>query len=198
MTLVQTIGIDEVGRGCWAGPLTVAALATPTDYPPWWVELDDSKRLTPRKREWLHARMVEADMPLAVVHVMPGRVDELGLSLAMHEAVRRVLDALRADYELTAVTAVVVDGLQDFGVGLAMPRADQRIKEVSGASIAAKVERDRLMARVAVTHPQYGFERNVGYGTAEHRRALETHGPCMWHRLSVRPVAEVVSCGAGT
>lgn len=191
--MTTQVGIDEVGRGSWAGPLTVAALVAPAELPSWWQELDDSKRLGRARREHLYGLLVAADLPLAVVHEMPDSIDRLGLTATMREAVRRALDILREDYVLAGPLDVVVDGLDGYGVGRPLPKADQLVRVVAGASIVAKVRRDALMRGLAREYPGYGFERHVGYGTAEHRAALARLGPCVLHRRSFRPVAGL--CG---
>ncbi len=188
MTLV---GIDEVGRGAWAGPLTVAALAEPAVRPAWWERLDDSKRLSSLRREELSALIHGEDIPFAVVHVSPATIDGVGLTRATRMAGARAIALLLEDWDLVSPYEVVVDGLDalDLENARALPGADHLVKAVSGASILAKVARDALMRSLDQQYPGYGFNRHVGYGTAEHRAALTKLGPCELHRTSFRPVS---------
>lgn len=172
-------GIDEVGRGALAGPVTAAAVVLGDALPP--AGLDDSKRLAPARRETLAEEIRRVCVAIAVVHVGAERIDRVGIVAATREAMADALRSLRV-----GVDHVLVDGLP---VGLharetAMPRADSACACVAAASIVAKVERDTLMRRLALEHPAWGFEEHKGYGTGEHLEALRVHGPCVLHRRS--------------
>ncbi|MBE0476857.1 MAG: ribonuclease HII [Coriobacteriia bacterium] len=175
-------GIDEVGRGALAGPLTAGAVVLPAGLR---IEgLDDSKRLTPECREHIAAAVRERCHACAVAHVDPGEIDAKGMSWAVREAMRRALDSIGCP-----VDHVVVDGL---GVGLGIPETavvggDAKVAAIAAASVVAKVTRDALMVAHAADHREYLFEENKGYGTPEHLAAIAVHGLCPLHRRSFHP-----------
>lgn len=182
------IGIDEVGRGCWAGPLVAGAveLSEPIDG------LTDSKLLSKKKREQLDLLICEQAIQFSLGWVWPAEIDELGLTEAVRLAMRRAVEKLTiVDKE------VVVDGninyLSDIPGSSCIIKADLTMPEVSAASIIAKVARDTYMAGLAAEHQQYGFESHVGYGTKQHMQALASLGAIHdVHRMSYRPVARYV------
>ncbi len=179
-------GIDEVGRGALAGPLTAAAVIL-RDAPH--IEgLDDSKRLSPSRREELSAIVHRKAIAVGVAHVSAGEIDALGMTAALRRVMGRAIDQLgmRVDH-------VVVDGLPLNVVEneTAVVKGDQRVAAVAAASIVAKVARDALMRSLAHEHPEYCFEVNKGYGTSEHFSAIARHGLCAVHRRSF-------SIGGGT
>lgn len=183
-----TVGIDEVGRGCWAGPLVAGAvvLAGPIDG------LKDSKQLSKTQRQKLSVQ-IQAEAPaLGLGWVQPAEVDELGLTAATGLAMGRALEQITTDYD-----EIIVDGsinfLKDEPRTRAVIKADASVPAVSAASIVAKVARDNYMAEIAGKHPQYGFESHVGYGTALHLERLKLHGLCDLHRRSFKPVAAVAA-----
>jgi ribonuclease HII len=184
-------GIDEVGRGALAGPVAAAAVILPSAIDT--VCLDrvrDSKLLTPRRRETLSNNIYRIALGVGVGFVPPQTIDSLGIvkatRLAMKLAVAQLLpspDALLIDYfrlpEVSLPQAGVVDG-------------DRCCYSIAGASIVAKVARDRLMARFNRVYPGYGLARNKGYGTAEHLKCLNRLGPSPVHRRSFKPVSDVI------
>lgn len=194
---MAVLGIDEVGRGPLAGPLVVGAVVLPEEWPEWVDELKDSKKLSAKKRERL-SEMILAEAPAAELGwVTPVELDELGMMDAMRLAVRRAVKSVQRLH--TGISQIVIDGNVNFLdlTNLAkyvttMPKADNLVKEVSAASIIAKVARDRYMKEVAVKFPGYGFERNAGYGTAMHMAALREKGVCPEHRRSFEPVRSMV------
>jgi ribonuclease HII len=181
-------GVDEAGRGPWAGPVVAAAVVLDRASVP--VGLDDSKRLTRRQREALY----DAIRAAAIVGVGIAGVEEidaLDILRANDLAMRRAIAALDP---LPAMA--LIDGNR---VPPALPcpaRAlvggDRRSLSVAAASIVAKVTRDRIMAELAVAHPGYGWERNQGYGTEEHRAALIRLGVTSHHRRSFRPIHNIL------
>ena len=192
------LGLDEVGRGCLAGPVVAAAVALTSERD--WTELDDSKRLGPLRRALyaeqlrLHARAV------AWAFVGPREIERTVIRRASLTAMARA--AMRARRRLAAgaaqgarVVFALVDGLDEVpgfsGPQLAVTGGDGKSLAVAAASIVAKVVRDGFMDRIARDYPRYGFDRNKGYGTAEHLDALDRHGPCAWHRRSFRPIAQL-------
>ena len=187
----KLLGIDEVGRGPWAGPLVVGAciLREPIEG------LTDSKKLTARKREAL-APIIHEKAFCGLGWVSAAELDKIGLSAALRKACRSAVEQVQAAH--AEFNGIIIDGtinfLSDTPLGkyvTVKPKADLLVPEVSAASIIAKVARDHYMIELAERFPNYGFEKHVGYGTALHREALEKYGPCAEHRRSFRPVAEL-------
>lgn len=181
------IGIDEVGRGSWAGPLLVVAAKAKSALPQ---GLADSKILTATRREELF-QLIEAACDLGEGWVQPEEIDKLGLAQAMRTGVARALMALGCELD----NEIIMDGNinycpPDFMNVKAVVRADGSHPIVSAASIYAKVRRDAHMKRLAGFYPFYGFEKHVGYGTALHRSLLKIHGVSKIHRKSYKPVQQ--------
>ena len=179
------IGIDEVGRGCWAGPMLVVAARQRGVLP---AGLRDSKRLSKKQRE-LFIYQITKTCDLGEGWVEPFEIDELGLTKAMKLAVARALKSIHAHENEN----IVMDGTinycpKEFTSVLCVARADDMHPIVSAASIYAKVTRDNKMVQLSEKHPQYGFDKHVGYGTKAHITALKTHGVCALHRTSYRPI----------
>jgi len=183
------LGIDEVGRGPWAGPLVVGAVVLGD------AEIDgltDSKKLTKKKRDILDViiRKQAAGIGLGWVHA--DEIDAIGLSAALRIATIRAVDQITATYH-----EIIIDGtinfLQETTKGqyvTTLPKADLLIQSVSAASIVAKVARDAYMAEQDGVYPGYGFTSHVGYGTAAHRLAIEKLGVTPLHRLSFAPLVK--------
>lgn len=184
------VGIDEVGRGCWAGPVVSGAVILPGALP----GVRDSKLLSQRQREILAATIEIEAVAWAIGWASSQEVDELGLSGAVRLSMERALAGIEADYD-----EVVIDGNVNFLAALphthTLIKADQLVPAVSAASILAKVARDSFMRQQALLHPGYGFERHVGYGTTAHRQALSRLGICELHRRSVAPIRELAAGG---
>ncbi len=186
------VGMDEVGRGAWAGPVTVGAVAlsrhAAASAPS---GVRDSKQLSPARRSRLFAELADwlatAPASAAVGHASAAECDGLGMTAAIALAASRALDALALSPD-----RVLVDGQQAFVDGpptTAVVKGDDTCWSIAAASIVAKVTRDRLMADAATTFAPYGFKRNVGYPAPAHRAALASHGPCALHRMSWSPLA---------
>lgn len=183
------LGIDEVGRGAWAGPLVVGAVVlggSSIDG------LTDSKILTKKRRELLCDEIITTASGTGLGWVWPDEIDEVGLGPALRLATKRAVKELRSPFH-----EIIIDGTINFlsDTTLAshvttMKKADLLIPSVSAASIIAKVTRDRYMSQLAEQYPDYGFASHVGYGTALHRRAIETHGVTDLHRLSIQPLQQ--------
>lgn len=171
-------GLDEVGRGSWAGPLTVGAAVVPLDRRVYKVR--DSKLLTEPEREALFDRVASWCLTWGVGHATPEECDLLGMSGAQRLAARRALEGLGL-----APDHVIVDGKWDFvGGATRIVRGDRTSLSIAAASMLAKVTRDRLMREWAEHHPGYNFEANKGYPCPTHKAALQAWGPTVIHRRS--------------
>lgn len=175
-------GVDEVGRGALAGPVTAAAVVLPAH--PRIPGLDDSKALAPDVREEVAARILSVSLGCSVVHVDASEIDQTGIAQAVRAAMRRALAQLEplADH-------VLVDGDRG-GVSdreTTVVRGDATVATIAAASVVAKVERDRLMLDLSSRFPGYGFAENKGYGTREHLAAIASLGLSELHRRSFSP-----------
>jgi len=177
---VSVAGVDEAGRGPLAGPVVAAAVILPPEIS---VDgADDSKKLSAETREELFHRIVASATAVGVGAASVREIDRINILQATTRAMQRALDGLAA-----APGHIVVDGNPVKRLGReheAVVGGDALIHSVGCASIIAKVVRDRLMRRLALRYPGYGWERNVGYGTAEHRAAIEALGLTAHHRLT--------------
>lgn len=174
-------GIDEVGRGAWAGPVTVCAAVTGLRRPP--AGLTDSKLLTAKRRTKMAVVLMDWVTSHGLGHASPEEIDELGMTAALRLAAVRALDALPVRPD-----AVILDGKYDY---LGDPwqvrtviKGDQSCVAVAAASVVAKVARDKMMAELGMEHADFGFADNAGYPSPVHRAALEERGPTPYHRLS--------------
>ncbi len=179
------VGIDEVGRGAWAGPLTLGAVVIPKDRR--LTKVRDSKLLTPAEREVMFGRIVEWCDAWAVGHATHDECDEFGMSAAQKLAAGRAIEALGV-----VPDRVLLDGNWDFVGGGLVPRSavrkivkgDATCLSIAAASIVAKVTRDRMMRAAAEDHPWWSFETNKGYPCPRHKVALAGMGPSAIHRRS--------------
>ena len=178
-------GVDEVGRGCLFGPVFAAAVVLPLESlaPLAAAGLTDSKKLSPRQRARLVPQIRAHALAWALGQASAAEIDRHGIRPATERAMRRALSRLSA-----APALVLVDGVLPLrgweGPQLTLPQGDSRCAAIAAASVIAKEERDALLRRLALRFPGYGLERHAGYGTAQHRLALEHHGPTPLHRLS--------------
>lgn len=190
---VPVAGCDEAGRGPLAGPVVAAAVILDPGRVP--SGLDDSKKLSPARREALYARIC-ASAHVAIALAPPARIDRDNIRAASLWALARAVGALPVRPRL-----VFVDGRDAIDVECdcrAVVGGDGLVASIAAASIVAKVVRDRLMARVGAEYPGYGFERHMGYGVPEHCAALARRGACVHHRRSFAPVAAVLLAPGGT
>ena len=182
----KVVGIDEVGRGCWAGPVVAAAVLLTQPI----IGLKDSKLVSKAKRELIAKEIMQSSV-CGLGWVSPADVDAYGLTAAVASAMKQAVDQITGPYD-----QIIIDGnfnfLKDYkqtGVTIScLIKADSLVPAVSAASIIAKVARDQYMARQAKLFPGYGFERHVGYGTAAHVQAIKQLGVCKLHRLSYKPI----------
>lgn len=196
-------GVDEVGLGCFAGPIFAAAVVIDNYGWPEVDQLGDSKAIGPRKRVQLSKRIKE-ECKWGLGHAEASEIDEFGIRLAHSWAIERSVKALRDKVD---VPAVAIDG-DAFEIDLGdMPvrfirYGDSIIPAISAASIIAKVYRDTYMAKLAETYPEYGWEHNAAYGTPEHKAAMRKYGLTPEHRRSFKPVGrlahELGDCCDGT
>lgn len=175
------IGIDEVGRGAWAGPLLVCAARMRHPV----IGLRDSKKLTKTRRELL-ARQIKEQADIGFGWVSAAEIDEHGLAFALRSAALRAVTAIRPQPNESIVIDGTINLLPDTYGATTMVKADDSVPEVSAASIVAKVARDAYMAQLAQTYTSYGFDAHVGYGTLRHRRAIVDNGLTPEHRKSFR------------
>lgn len=182
------IGVDEVGRGAWAGPMVVGAVALNGATIP---SLTDSKKLTPKKRQHLAKLIKESGASIGLGWVSAETIDKIGLSEALKLAARLAVKEIEGVYE-----QIIIDGtirLIDDSRVSTLKQADLLVPSVSAASIMAKVARDYYMSRVVIQeYPHYAFEKHVGYGTQAHRQALQQYGATNLHRLSFDPVRKTL------
>ncbi len=169
-------GIDEAGRGPFAGPLVVAGVVLTKDLE----ELDDSKKLTEKKREKLFD-IIKDNSFHHIVFTSAKQIDELGLSICLQNSIKEIMKNIDAKEYL-------MDGNTAFGIANLhyLIKADAQIKEVSAASILAKVSRDRYMCDIASSYPEFCFEKHKGYGTKAHIEAIKNHGYSDIHRRSFK------------
>ena len=185
------LGIDEVGRGPLAGPLVVGAVVLPDDEREWFASLNDSKKLTAKKRKEL-SKIILQESATGLGWVPAAELDRIGISealrLATHQAVKSV-QSLHAPF-----SQIIIDGKVNFLKATPLERhtstcikGDDKIREISAASIIAKVARDNYMISLAEKYPEYGFDQHVGYGTKTHVNAIYMYGLTPEHRKSFEP-----------
>ncbi len=184
----RVAGVDEVGLGPLAGPVVAAAVVFPVDPVP--LEVDDSKRLTARKRERLDRQIRASALAVGIGVVEVPDLDRMGIRAAGLEAMRRAVCAVDPlpDYLLVDARRVPDVPMRQS----AFVKADTFIYSVAAASIVAKVARDAMMRRFDETFPGYGFGIHMGYGTRRHLSALDRLGPCAIHRRSFAPVKRLL------
>lgn len=186
-----TIGVDECGTGAWAGPFVVCALAVPVDWvPP--VGVRDSKKFgTEHEREVVCGRILSD--PAVVFYLdapPPAEIDEAGLGVRHRASLAR---SARLVSSVVGSVDVVFDGtVNPLSFGRCEPKADSNYSSVAAASIVGKVFRDKLMSRLALLAPGYGWGTNKGYGSAEHEAGLTSLGVSSWHRKSYAPIRRLL------
>ena len=186
-------GIDEAGRGPWAGPVTAAAVILDAGKIP--QGLNDSKKLSAKKRDELAPQIKEMAIAWHVAFVDAETIDEINILQATFKAMREALSGLK-----TAADFALVDGNRDPKLGIptkTIIKGDSLSLSIAAASILAKTARDEFMQNAHKTYPQYGFDKNAGYGVPVHIAALETYGPCPLHRKSFKPVKAILPNAVG-
>lgn len=185
------LGIDEVGRGSWAGPLVVGAVVlggATIDG------LTDSKKLSKKRRELLDIEIREVAMGIGLGWVEPSEIDEIGLAKALNLATKRAVEQIK-----TPFSEIIIDGTVNFLKGTSkenyvtiMKKADLLVPCVSAASIVAKVARDNYMTQQDKVYKGYNFKNHVGYGTVLHSQAIEKNGITKLHRKSFAPLKNIL------
>ena len=189
-------GVDEVGRGCWAGPVVAAAVVLPErvlEDPALLAGVDDSKALSAPQRQELASRILGVADSWAVGAVPAHVIDTHGILAATRLAMQVALLRLAQPADALLIDAVTLDGWPR--PQRALIRGDSRCLSIAAASIVAKVARDRMMAEFDRTEPAYGFGQHKGYGTALHERALRVYGPSGQHRRTFRPICDFLASG---
>lgn len=173
-------GVDEVGRGPFAGPVVAGAVILPKNCDILYI--NDSKKLTEKKREELYNVIMEKAVACGIGMVSPERIDEINILQATYEAMRIAISDLSVKPTLLLNDAVTIPGLDIKQVPII--KGDAKSISIGAASIIAKVTRDRMMVQYAEIYPQYHFEANKGYGSKAHIEALQKYGPTPIHRRS--------------
>lgn len=184
------VGVDEVGRGCIAGPVVAAAVILPKKYKN--KILDDSKKLTEKKRLLLDDIIKKDAMAWAIGEVDNKKIDEINILKASFLAMHKAMDKLTESFEF-----ILVDGNR-FTPYKETPhecviKGDGKYLSIAAASVLAKNYRDKLMAKLAVKYPHYGWERNAAYPTKQHRAGIKKHGVTKYHRMSFKLLPDEVA-----
>ena len=177
-------GVDEAGRGPWAGPVVVAAVILPPHY--FFAGLNDSKKLSPKRREKLFGKIMASAVAVAITAADATLIDHINIQQATMRAMREAVLRLKPKADIA-----LIDGIS--APQLPIPcqtvvHGDARVASIAAASIVAKVVRDMYMDDFDKLYPGYGFAKHKGYGTSEHMRALQKLGPCAIHRHSFNPM----------
>ena len=181
-------GVDEVGRGCLAGPVVAAAVILDPNRPI--KGLRDSKKLSAKKRDELAQEIKEKALAWSVAAMGPEVIDKINILQATLEAMKAAVEKLPVEPDFVQVDGNKLPKWK--WLSEAVVKGDDKVEWISAASIIAKTTRDAYMCKIAELYPQYGFEHHVGYGTAEHIKALKAYGPTPIHRKTFAPVREVI------
>lgn len=181
-------GVDEVGRGCLAGPVVAAAVILDPNRPI--KGLRDSKKLSAKKRDELAQEIKEKALAWSVAAMGPEVIDKINILQATLEAMKAAVEKLPVEPDFVQVDGNKLPKWK--WLSEAIVKGDDKVEWISAASIIAKTTRDGYMCKIAELYPQYGFEHHVGYGTAEHIKALKAYGPTPIHRKTFAPVREVI------
>jgi len=190
---IQIAGVDEAGRGAWAGPVVAGAVILPLDRFDLAHALEgvnDSKQLSPVVREALLPRIMEVATAVSIGYATHSEIDQIGIVPATRLAMQRALEALTVQPDALLSDAIKLPDLNLPCVPLI--KGDQKSLSIAAASIAAKVTRDQFMDQLDTLFPRYGFMIHKGYGTALHLRALKQFGPCDAHRVTFAPVRAIL------
>ncbi len=188
---MSILGIDEVGRGPLAGPLVVGAVILPEDERDWFTDLRDSKKLTAKKREELN-KIISRESATGLGWIPADELDEIGISEALRLATAKAVKSIQSLH--VPFSQIIIDGKVNFLKATPLEKytstcikGDDKIREISAASIIAKVARDNYMIKLAEKYPEYHFDQHVGYGTKAHVAAIYKYGLTPEHRKSFEP-----------
>jgi len=179
-TYTHIAGVDEVGRGPLAGPVVCAAVILPETVT--FSYLDDSKKLTEKRREQVYDEIISQALSYSIVEIDSQTIDDINILNATKKGMVQSVQSLHISPDL-----VLIDGNQHIDIPtpqVTVVKGDSKSASIAAASILAKVYRDRLMKDLAKHYPMYGFQSNKGYGSKMHREAIKTHGACKVHRRS--------------
>lgn len=182
LELSPIAGVDEAGRGPLAGPVVAACAVIPLDYPFYY--LNDSKKMSEKKREALFEELQKEAIAFGIGIVSPERIDEINILQATYEAMREALKDMEKRFSLSP-NILLNDAVTIPGISIpqkAIVHGDAKSLSIAVASVLAKVTRDHIMLEYDEKYPAYGFKQHKGYGTKVHREAILTHGPCPIHR----------------
>ncbi|MEK9129819.1 MAG: ribonuclease HII [Patescibacteria group bacterium] len=189
-------GIDEAGRGCWAGPVVVGCVVFDSQAfkNEKLKEINDSKKLTPQKREKLFELICQNCLEWKIGIVFEKEIDNIGILNATIMAIKKAINdfSLKPDFLLMDALSNSKKNLS-FGIPYqTFVKGDEKIFSIAAASILAKVSRDKILKEMAIKYPQYGFEKHKGYGTALHLNALKKYGICEIHRKTFKPIKNLI------
>ena len=173
-------GVDEAGRGCLCGPVYAAAVVLPIDYSH--TDLNDSKKISPKKRDILFDDIIQKAVAYSVAFATVDEIEEINILNAAMLAMRRAVAGLGVKVDLALVDGNIARGFEC--ETKTVVKGDSISPSIAAASILAKVSRDRYITEIAKIYPQYAFEKHKGYATKEHINAIRTYGPCEIHRPS--------------
>lgn len=182
-------GIDEAGRGAWAGPVVAGLVILPDDI--FISGLDDSKKLAAKKREALYEEITDKALDVSVGLCNSSVIDKKNILKATYMAMKKAVSNMKMSPDI-----IFIDGrpVPDMGFSqVSIVRGDSKSVSIAAASIIAKVTRDRMMEEFSLLYPEYGFEKHKGYGTKLHMKTLDKYGVCPIHRKTFKPVKEVLN-----
>lgn len=183
------VGVDEVGRGCLAGPVIAAAVLLPS-FCPMLAGVNDSKKLSRSKREKLFAQIQQQALAIGIGQASVEEINTLNILHATYLAMFRALLEVKKThpYDFILIDGGALKTTLDFGAYRTLVGGDASSYSIACASIIAKVTRDNIMEALAVSYPYYGWEKNAGYGTKQHLAGLEEHGVTPVHRVEYAPI----------
>jgi ribonuclease HII len=187
---VRIGGVDEAGRGPLAGPVVACCAVIPSDFD--FTGINDSKKLTSKRREKIFERIIAEKIPFGVGIVDSLEIDRINILQATYAAMRLAVAQMPFPPDMLLIDGLPVPKLSQ-SPQTAIVGGDGLSASIAAASIIAKVTRDRLMCEYSAIYPEYGFERHKGYGSALHLAAIQQHGPCPIHRQSFAPISTMVS-----
>jgi len=183
------LGIDEAGRGPWAGPLVVAGCILPKGYKN--DEINDSKKLSMKKRERLFDEIIKSAIAYDILFISAEDVDKFNPKLASINGMYEVFSSIKPTAQVVLIDAEKVPKIKVKTESIV--KGDEKSISIAAASILAKVARDKYMIEIANKYPEYYFDKNKGYGTVEHLKAIQKFGPIKnFHRFSYRPIKEII------